>query len=118
MLLAHVGGDEARDLAAQGEAAMTALVIERLASAFGSAIRGDILGTAVTGWQANPLVRGAYSYTRPGRWAVRHEMIAADTGDIVFAGEAFSPNWYATAHGAYQSGRDVAARLASRLGRG
>ncbi len=118
LLIAHFGGDDARNLAAQGEAAMTALVIDRLASAFGSSIRADILGTAVTGWQANPFVRGAYSYTRPGRSAARHEMIAAETGDIVFAGEAFSPNWYATAHGAYQSGRDAAARLASRLGRG
>jgi monoamine oxidase len=118
MLIAHFGGDDARDLAEGGEAAMTALVIDRLASAFGSAIRGDILGTAVTGWQKNRYVRGGYSHTRPGRWTARHEMIAAETGDIVFAGEAFSANWYATAHGAYQSGREVAARLASRLGRG
>lgn len=118
MLIAHFGADDARDLAAAGKAAMVALTTDRLAEAFGSAVRGDILGTAVTAWQANPFVQGAYSYTRPGLSARRHQMIAAETGDIVFAGEAFSPNWYATAHGAYQSGRDVAARLASRLGRG
>lgn len=115
MLIAHFGANDAVELAAEGDAAMVALVTERLVEAFGSALRGDILGTAVTGWQKNPFVRGAYSHTRPGYSARRHEMITAQTGDIVFAGEAFSPNWYATAHGAYRSGQDAAARLADRF---
>ena len=34
---------------------------------------------------------------------------------VAFAGEAFSAQWQATAHGAYASGRDVAARLATML---
>jgi monoamine oxidase len=38
-------------------------------------------------------------------------MIELDTGEIVFAGEAFSLPWYGTAHGAYQSGHDVASQL-------
>ncbi len=116
MLIAHFGGNDAVELASGGDRAMVALVTERLVDAFGSALRSDILGTAVTGWQKNPFVQGAYSHTRPGYSARRHEMIAAETGDILFAGEAFSPNWYATAHGAYQSGQDVAARLADRFG--
>jgi monoamine oxidase len=115
IVIAHVGGTDARDLARAGEAAMVDLATERLVEAFGAGIRGEIIGAAVTGWQANPWVRGAYSYTRPGGAARRHEMIAADTGDIVFAGEAFSTNSYSTAHGAYLSGRDVAGRLAARL---
>jgi monoamine oxidase len=116
MLIAHFGGNDAVELASGGDRAMVALVTERLVDAFGSALRSDILGTAVTGWQKNPFVQGAYSHTRPGYSARRHEMIAAETGDILFAGEAFSPNWYATAHGAYQSGQDVAGRLADRFG--
>ena len=43
-------------------------------------------------------------------------MIALDTGLIAFAGEAFSLPWFGTAHGAYQSGKDVAYNLATRLG--
>lgn len=117
MVIAHMGGSDAREMAAAGPAAAVAEVTDRLAEAFGSDIRAEILGAAVTGWQANPFVRGGYSYTRPGQAARRHAMIAAETGDIVFAGEAFSPDWYATAHGAYQSGRMAAARLAERLGR-
>ena len=43
---------------------------------------------------------------------------SADTGNVAFAGEAFSRQWQATAHGAYQSGRDAAARVAEWLGKG
>jgi monoamine oxidase len=57
-------------------------------------------------------VRGGYSYARPGTAPRRHALIAADTGNVAFAGEALSRRWQATAHGASQSGRDVAARIA------
>lgn len=117
LVIANVGGSDARDLARAGKAAMVDLATERLVSAFGADIRGEIVGAAVTGWQANPFVRGAYSYTKPGLADRRKEIIAAETGDIVFAGEAFSLPWHATAHGAYQCGRDVAAKLAARLAR-
>lgn len=116
LLIAHLGGSDAVLLAREGRDAMVSLAVERLADAFGSGIRDEVAGAAVTGWQANPWVRGAYSYTRPGLWQKRDEMIATDTGDIVFAGEAFSRDWYATAHGAYQSGHDAGLRVAERLG--
>ena len=111
LMIAHMGGGMARELAAEGAPAMTAFAVERLAAAFGSAVRGQIVSTAVTGWQENPFVMGAYSYARPGCAAGRRAMMEADTGTVAFAGEAFSRRWQATAHGAYQSGRDVAARL-------
>ena len=44
-------------------------------------------------------------------------MIDADTGNLAFAGEAFSLGYQATAHGAYQSGRAVAAQLLKRISR-
>ncbi len=115
VMIAHLGGQDARDMAQAGAEAMVALATERLVAAFGAEIRREIVASAVTGWQADPLVRGAYSYARPGEAAARHAMIAADTGEIGFAGEAFSAQWYATAHGAYQSGRDAARRLAARF---
>jgi monoamine oxidase len=45
-------------------------------------------------------------------------MIEADTGRVAFAGEAFSMDWQATAHGAYESGREVARRMAKQVSRG
>ena len=115
MVIAHVAGDVARQLVRAGSTAMVEVVIDRLASAFGSDVRRRIRGTAVTGWQDNPFVQGGYSHAKPKRAHRRHEMIAADTGRVVFAGEAFSPHWQATAHGAYQSGRDVASRIVRKL---
>ncbi|MEM7238304.1 MAG: FAD-dependent oxidoreductase, partial [Pseudomonadota bacterium] len=109
MMIAHLAGGMVRGLDAD---ARTAIVLERLEMAFGSRARDQILATATTEWETNPLIRGAYSCSVPGSGQKRHEMIAADTGRIAFAGEAFSLKWQATAHGAYQSGRDVASRMA------
>jgi len=118
MMFAHLGGSLARELAAAGETAMADHAVGRLAMAFGSDIRREVVKVAVTSWQDDPLVLGAYSYARAGTACRRHEMIAADTGNVAFAGEAFSRQWQATAHGAYLSGRDVAARVAEGLGKG
>ncbi len=115
MMIAHLAGDFAREMVAAGPAAMVDLATERLVMAFGADARGEILGAATTGWVSDPLVRGAYSYAVPGAGAKRRAMIGADTGRIAFAGEAFSLKWQATAHGAYQSGRDVAARVAGHV---
>ena len=115
LLIMHLAGTYARDLLAAGKAAMTNEALSALERAFGSAIRKRITGSAVTGWQTNPLTLGAYSYVSPGEAAARTRMIAAETGRVAFAGEAFSPCAQATAHGAYRSGREVAARLAAQL---
>ena len=115
MLIHHIGGTPARDAVRAGHAAMTDLAIQHLVTAFGSDITKIITGTATTSWTQDPLILGSYSHARPGFAAKRRELIARDTGPIGLAGEAFSLNWEATAHGAYQSGRDVAARIAGRL---
>ncbi len=114
-LIAHFGGSAARDLAAMGAAAMIALARDGVAAAFGSAAARSITGAAVTAWQSNPWVRGAYSYTVPGAGTARAAMINANAGPIRFAGEAFSPRAYATVHGAWQSGRAAASGLADDL---
>jgi len=115
MLIAHMAGSVARDLAVAGPDAMKDFAAERLNMAFGSGIKAQITGMAVTSWVTNPLIRGGYSYSKPGSASLRRILITAETGRIMFAGEAFSKQWQATAHGAYQSGRDVAARLAALI---
>ena len=116
MLIAHVAGQRARDLMNDGTKTMVDFALERLKVMFGSNIRKIISGTAATSWQTNPFIQGGYSYARPGAGNNRRDMIALDTGLIAFAGEAFSLPWFGTAHGAYQSGIDVAYNLATRLG--
>lgn len=111
LLIAHVGGNEAREMDGP---ALENHVRGRLSAVFGSGFAARVRGAAVTGWRANPFVRGAYSYVRAGCWPRRTQMIAAETGDIRFAGEAFSAQWHSTAHGAYLSGRAVAESLAGQ----
>ncbi len=116
LMIAHLAGRVAREVAAGGEQAMIAFAKERLTMAFGTAFEKEILAAAVTAWSANPLIQGSYAHALPGAAGLRHEMIARDTGRVLFAGEAFSRNWQATAHGAYRSGRDAALRAAAFAG--
>ena len=111
MLIAHVAGEQARELVEIGSQGMADFAIQKLTSVFGSNINKIISGTATTSWQSDPLIMGGYSYTRAGAGQNRRKMIELDTGEIVFAGEAFSLPWYGTAHGAYQSGKDAASQL-------
>ena len=115
MLIAHVAGIQARDLVNAGAKAMVDFATHNLVTAFGSNIQKLFCGTAATSWQTNPFIQGGYSCARPGAGNNRRNMIALDTGVITFAGEAFALPWYGTAHGAYQSGKDVASRLALNL---
>ncbi len=115
LAIGHVAGTPARALSAMGEAAMVDFATELLVLGFGADIKKHVVKAAATNWKKNPHVQGGYSFAKPGSAHKRHAMIAADTGTVAFAGEAFSLNWEATAHGAYQSGRDVAGRLADGL---
>jgi monoamine oxidase len=111
MMIAHISGDQARGLIAAGPQEMADFAIQKLKNIFGSHVQDLICGTAVTGWQTNPLIQGGYSYARTGAGQNRRKMITLDTGVITFAGEAFSLPWYGTAHGAYESGKCAASRL-------
>jgi len=115
MMLCHMAGKYAHALVMAGPDAMTDYARGAMIQAFGAQVEGRIIGTATTNWTNDPLVLGSYSHAMPGAAQFRRDMIAADTGCVAFAGEAFSPNWQATAHGAYASGRSVAVRMAGLL---
>ncbi len=115
MILCHMAGKEAHALVTAGPEAMKDYARAALIEAFGARIDETIIASATTNWTGDPLVLGSYSHARPGAAQLRRDMIAADTGRVAFAGEAFSAQWQATAHGAYASGRGVAARLAAML---
>ena len=58
---------------------------------------------------ARRLRRGSYSYALPGHAGDRAKLAAPVDGRLFFAGEATSPNFFSTAHGA----RDLVARRAT-----
>lgn len=111
MVICHLGGSVARDVGAEGPEGLRAFAMERLVQAFGGDIRDEVSAMTPTGWADNPLIQGAYSAVRPGYAQARRDLIGLHTGRVGFAGEAFALRWQATAHGAYQSGQDVAGRM-------
>jgi monoamine oxidase len=106
-----VGGAVAWELAAAGEAAAVDFALSQLRALFGGRVdrlfaRG---GHLVTGWDADPWIRGAYSTCVPGQVAARRRL-AEPLGDghLLFAGEACHVPFASTVAGAWISGQDAA----------
>jgi len=108
------GGRWAAALEREGEAGMFSFAAGELARLFGNDIRRQIAPLASTAWLHDPWARGSYSYALPGH-ADDRALLAAPVDDrLFFAGEACSPNFFSTAHGAYMTGVAAAeATLAS-----
>jgi monoamine oxidase len=108
------GGRWAAVLEREGEAGMFSFAAGELARLFGNDIRRQIAPLASTAWLHDPWARGSYSYALPGH-ADDRALLASPVDDrLFFAGEACSPNFFSTAHGAYMTGVAAAeAALAS-----
>jgi monoamine oxidase len=108
------GGCWAAALEREGEAGMFSFAAGELARLFGNDIRRQIAPLASTAWQHDPWTRGSYSYALPGHADDRALLAAPVDNRLFFAGEACSPNFFSTAHGAYLTGLAAAeAALAS-----
>ncbi|MEE2981575.1 MAG: NAD(P)/FAD-dependent oxidoreductase [Pseudomonadota bacterium] len=112
------GGRFSDWLERSGPAAMTDHAIENLKQVFGNDIGKHIVKTTCSAWGGDPLVRGAYSCAPPGHAGAREGMAAAVDERLFFAGEATSPEFFATCHGAYISGKLTANDVAESLGGG
>ncbi|GGG24857.1 amine oxidase [Caldovatus sediminis] len=120
-LVGFVGGRAAWELARAGPAATEAFAREELARCFGAARVARALrapAAVVTDWGANPFVRGAYSYARPGCAGARAALAGAALagGRLRFAGEACHTWLAGTVAGAWESGRAAARAVAAALG--
>ena len=102
------GGEFAAGLEREGMAAMAAFAIDELAALRGNAIRRELTPLAASSWRADAFARGSYSYARPGHADDRAVLAAPVDARIFFAGEATSPNFFSTVHGAYETGTRAA----------
>lgn len=69
-----------------------------------------------TGWESDPFSRGSYTYPRIGGRAGDRQLLAAPVaGRLFFAGEATHPTYFATVHGAYETGIRAALEILGRL---
>jgi monoamine oxidase len=109
--IAHLGGDEARALVAEGEAAAIDVAVERLAAALGPGVRTSFRGGRLADWWSDPFARGSYSVARPGLAYLRARLNAPVAGKLFFAGEANAGPGVQTVGGATLAGEAAAQAL-------
>lgn len=100
----YVGGTLGLETELAGEAAMLALGREALVRMYGGGIVGKITAEACSMWTSEPWIRGAYGAAKPGKAHLRADLATPVGDQLFFAGEATSPDWFSTAHGAHLSG--------------
>jgi monoamine oxidase len=102
------GGRFARSLEDAGDGAITAAAIDEIVSILGNDFRRKLKPLAESRWGHDPFARGSYSHALPGHAGDRAALAAPVDGRLFFAGEATSPNFFSTAHGARDSGERAA----------
>ncbi len=98
------GGTFARQLEDAGEGALAAQAIDELVALIGADFRRKVRPIGESRWAHDPFARGSYSHALPGHADDRATLAAPVDGRLFFAGEATSPNFFTTAHGAQESG--------------
>ena len=102
-----VAGRQARWLEHQPEKESENLMMTALIDIFGSQFRKKIAKFKSSAWGDDPLIKGAFSASKPGQ-ADQRKVLGAPVGArLFFAGEAASEKAFCTAHGAWQSGADA-----------
>jgi monoamine oxidase len=102
------GGRFARALEDEGDGAIAAYSIDEIASFLGNDFRRKLRPLRESRWAHDPFARGSYSHALPG-YAGKRAVLAAPVNDrLFFAGEATSPHFFSTAHGARDSGERAA----------
>jgi monoamine oxidase len=107
------GGSFARQLDDAGEGALAAQAIDEIVSLLGSDYRRKLTALRESRWANDPFARGAYSHAPPGHADKRAVLAAPVDNRLFFAGEATSPNFFSTAHGARDSGERAAKEVLS-----
>jgi monoamine oxidase len=107
----YFGGRFARQLEDAGDGALAAQSIDEIASLLGNGYRHKLKPLAESRWAHDPFARGSYSHALPGHAGDRAVLAAPVDGRLFFAGEATSPNFFSTAHGARDSGERAAGEV-------
>ena len=111
----YFGGSFARELEDAGPGAFAAQSIDEIAALLGNDFRRKLKPLAESRWAHDPFARGSYSHALPGHAGDRAVLAAPVDGRLFFAGEATSPNFFSTAHGARDSGERAAGEVLASL---
>jgi monoamine oxidase len=104
----YFGGRFARELEDAGDGALAAQSIDEIVALLGNDFRRRLKPLAESRWAHDPFARGSYSHALPGHAGKRAVLAAPVDNRLFFAGEATSPNFFSTAHGARDSGERAA----------
>ncbi|WP_029583892.1 NAD(P)/FAD-dependent oxidoreductase [Bradyrhizobium sp. URHD0069] len=104
----YFGGSFARQLEDAGNGALAAQAIDEIVAFLGNGFRRRLKPLAESRWAHDPFARGSYSHALPGHAGDRAVLARPVDGRLFFAGEATSPNFFSTAHGARDSGERAA----------
>jgi monoamine oxidase len=113
----YFGGRFARQLEEAGDGALAAEAIDEIAALLGNDFRKKLKPLAESRWSHDPFARGSYSHALPGHAGKRASLAAPVERRLFFAGEATSPNFFSTAHGARDSGERAAKEVLASLAR-
>jgi monoamine oxidase len=105
------GGRFARSLEDAGPGALAAQSIDEIVAFLGNDFRRKLKPLAESRWAHDPFARGSYSHALPGHADKREVLAAPVDGRLFFAGEATSPEFFSTAHGARDSGERAAGEV-------
>ena len=115
VLLAYFGGQQARDLEADG--GLEAAAREELVRLFGATLGRRIRRSTSTAWASDPWARGSYSAARPG-FARCRTVLAEPVGErVFFAGDACVVDTFGAINGAWDSAVAAVRRLAAARAR-
>lgn len=108
----YLAGDLAADLAREGgRAALIDYTLQAAVEILGSDLTRRILGSVSSCWSTDPNILGGYSAALPGRFSARAALRDPFDDRLTLAGEACSPDYFSTAHGAYISGTEAVSRM-------
>jgi monoamine oxidase len=110
------GGRFAQALEDAGEGAIAAHSIDEIAGFLGNDFRRKLNPLKESRWAHDPFARGSYSHALPGHAEKRAALAAPVDGRLFFAGEATSPNFFSTAHGARDSGERAVREVVDAMG--
>ena len=108
VIVAYHAGRRARHINEWDDATFVAEARRVMQRIFGDNGFGDIPEPEAyvrTTWQQDPFSQGSYSFDQVGQQAQDRHALAAPVGKrLFFAGEATHPHFYASVHGAYETG--------------
>ncbi|NEU98810.1 flavin monoamine oxidase family protein [Bradyrhizobium uaiense] len=109
------GGRFAQALEDAGDGAIAAHSIDEIVSFLGNDFRRKLRPLNESRWAHDPFARGSYSHALPGHADKRAVLAAPVDGRLFFAGEATSPHFFSTAHGARDSGERAAKEVLAAI---